>query len=71
MVHDAEISPHRVQMQRDSSMYLYVESFNRRHSEPNDHYIELTAENYQAALTQDWLRSVRLLVIMWIKADEV
>ncbi|KAF8930665.1 hypothetical protein BGZ52_000843 [Haplosporangium bisporale] len=51
--------PHRVQMQRDSSIYLYVESFHRCHSEPNDHYIELTAENYQAALTQDWLRQYR------------
>ncbi|KAG0363263.1 hypothetical protein BG005_001996 [Podila minutissima] len=48
--------PHSVQMQRDSSLYLYVESFKKSHSDPKDHYIELTAENYQAALTQDWLR---------------
>ncbi|KAG0015303.1 hypothetical protein BGZ81_011759, partial [Podila clonocystis] len=48
--------PHPVQMQCDSSLYLYVESFKKSHSDPKDHYIELTAENYQAALTQDWLR---------------
>ncbi|KAG0018415.1 hypothetical protein BGZ82_000450 [Podila clonocystis] len=48
--------PHPVQMQRDSSLYLYVESFRKSHSDPKDHYIKLTAENYQAALTQDWLR---------------
>ncbi|KAF9337907.1 hypothetical protein BG006_001894 [Podila minutissima] len=48
--------PHSVQMQRDSSLYLYVESFKKSHSDPKDHYIQLNAENYQAALTQDWLR---------------
>ncbi|KAF9317243.1 hypothetical protein BG003_001000 [Podila horticola] len=48
--------PQRVQMQRNSAVYLYVESFKKSHSDPKDHYIELTAESYQPALTQDWLR---------------